>query len=117
MYCQITECYNKSVLTLSTSVLSFTNGGIISEQNDKLGSTALNCLSRMDVPVGKTVYTCMLNKRAGVEADLTVSVRGTEQVQNPNFWSCAMQPFKQVSLIQAHPHTFPSYISYLWTKF
>jgi hypothetical protein len=34
----------------------------------------------MDVPIGKTVYTCMLNKRAGVEADLTVSVRGTEEV-------------------------------------
>ena len=28
----------------------------------------------MDGPVGKTVYTCMLNKMAGIEADLTVSV-------------------------------------------
>ena len=37
-------------------------------------------LFRMDVPVGKTVYTCMLNKNAGVEADLTVSIQGTEEV-------------------------------------
>ena len=40
----------------------------------------LLCLYRMDVPIGKTVYTCMLNKRAGVEADLTVSMLGTEEV-------------------------------------
>ena len=30
--------------------------------------------NRMDGPVGKTIYTCMLNKRAGIEADLTVSI-------------------------------------------
>ena len=30
--------------------------------------------NKMDGPVGKTVYTCMLNKMAGIEADLTVSV-------------------------------------------
>jgi glycine cleavage system aminomethyltransferase T len=30
--------------------------------------------NKLDVAHGKTVYTCMLNKRAGVEADLTVSV-------------------------------------------
>ncbi|XP_023344278.1 sarcosine dehydrogenase, mitochondrial isoform X2 [Eurytemora carolleeae] len=28
----------------------------------------------MDCPPGRTVYTCMLNKMAGIEADLTVSV-------------------------------------------
>jgi len=38
-------------------------------------------LYRMDAPIGKTVYTCMLNKNAGVEADLTVSIQGTEQVR------------------------------------
>ena len=32
-------------------------------------------------PVGKTVYTCMLNNKAGIEADLTVSVlSGDNQV-------------------------------------
>lgn len=35
--------------------------------------------NRMDVPVGKTVYTCMLNKRAGIEADLTVSVTSNKE--------------------------------------
>ena len=30
--------------------------------------------NRMDGPVGKTIYTCMLNKKAGIEADLTVSI-------------------------------------------
>ena len=34
-------------------------------------------------PVGKTVYTCMLNKNAGIEADLTVSVlSGGSEVGN-----------------------------------
>lgn len=28
--------------------------------------------ARMDGEVGKTVYTCMLNAEAGIEADLTV---------------------------------------------
>ena len=28
----------------------------------------------MDQPAGATIYTCMLNKNAGIEADLTVSV-------------------------------------------
>ena len=30
--------------------------------------------NRMDGPVGKTIYTCMLNNKAGIEADLTVSI-------------------------------------------
>ena len=30
--------------------------------------------NRMDGPIGKTIYTCMLNKKAGIEADLTVSI-------------------------------------------
>ena len=34
-------------------------------------------------PVGKTVYTCMLNNKAGIEADLTVSVlSGDNQVSS-----------------------------------
>jgi sarcosine dehydrogenase len=28
----------------------------------------------MDVDPGRTVYTCMLNREAGIEADLTVSI-------------------------------------------
>ena len=36
--------------------------------------------NQVHAPVGKTVYTCMLNKRAGIEADLTVSIAGTPQV-------------------------------------
>ena len=42
--------------------------------------------NQMQVPVGKTVYTCMLNKRAGIEADLTVSVLGSEKVINHLFF-------------------------------
>ena len=30
--------------------------------------------NRMDGPIGKTIYTCMLNKKGGIEADLTVSI-------------------------------------------
>jgi len=30
--------------------------------------------NRMDQPAGATIYTCMLNKNAGIEADLTVSI-------------------------------------------
>ena len=30
--------------------------------------------NKMDGVSGKTVYTCMLNKMAGIEADLTVSI-------------------------------------------
>jgi sarcosine dehydrogenase len=32
-------------------------------------------------PVGRTVYTCMLNSRAGVEADVTVSAVETASGQ------------------------------------
>ena len=37
--------------------------------------------NKMDVNAGKTVYTCMLNKAGGIEADLTVSVIGEEEDQ------------------------------------
>ena len=49
----------------------------------------------METSIGKTIYTCMLNKRAGIEADLTVSRLGTEEVLsltilfNPYFRSTA----------------------------
>jgi sarcosine dehydrogenase len=33
--------------------------------------------NRMDAPIGGTIYTCMLNKNAGIEADLTVSMIGS----------------------------------------
>ena len=36
--------------------------------------------NQVEAPIGKTIYTCMLNERAGIEADLTVSVLGTEEV-------------------------------------
>ena len=37
--------------------------------------------------LGSTVYTCMLNKRGGVEADLTVSAieAGNGEVAEPQF--------------------------------
>ena len=38
--------------------------------------------NRMDGPIGKTVYTCMLNKKAGIEADLTVSIMEGENGVN-----------------------------------
>ena len=43
--------------------------------------------ARMDGEVGKTIYTCMLNEKAGIEADLTVSVidSGTGSVVDPSF--------------------------------
>jgi len=43
--------------------------------------------ARMDGEVGKTVYTCMLNKNAGIEADLTVSMiePGTGTSADPEF--------------------------------
>ena len=36
--------------------------------------------NRVDGEDGKTVYTCMLNERAGIEADLTVSIWDTMEV-------------------------------------
>lgn len=41
----------------------------------------------MEVPIGRTVYTCMLNKRAGIEADLTVSACGNDK--SPEFYVAA----------------------------
>ena len=43
--------------------------------------------ARMDGEVGKTVYTCMLNAAAGVEADLTVSMieSGAGSPADPSF--------------------------------
>ena len=43
--------------------------------------------ARMDGEVGKTVYTCMLNDQAGIEADLTVSVihSGAGSAADPTF--------------------------------
>ncbi|MEO7391009.1 MAG: FAD-dependent oxidoreductase [Ramlibacter sp.] len=36
------------------------------------------CANEMDVPVGKMVYTPMLNERGGIESDLTVMRQGAE---------------------------------------
>ena len=56
--------------------------------------------ARMDGEQGKTIYTCMLNKQAGIEADLTVSLiePGAGSAADPEFqgtgfyiscwWSC-----------------------------
>ena len=43
--------------------------------------------ARMDGDVGKTIYTCMLNSQAGIEADLTVSVinSGSGSAADPAF--------------------------------
>jgi len=43
--------------------------------------------ARMDVATGKTVYTCMLNQNAGIEADLTVSMieSGSGSSADPEF--------------------------------
>ena len=43
--------------------------------------------ARMDAEVGKTIYTCMLNEKAGIEADLTVSVieSGAGSSADPSF--------------------------------
>jgi len=43
--------------------------------------------NKMDGVTGKTVYTCMLNKMAGIEADLTVSIieSGTGGPADPKF--------------------------------
>ena len=43
--------------------------------------------ARMDGEVGRTIYTCMLNDKAGIEADLTVSVidSGTGSAADPSF--------------------------------
>ncbi len=37
------------------------------------------CANNMDVPVGKMVYTPMLNERGGIESDLTVMRQGAER--------------------------------------
>ena len=43
--------------------------------------------ARMDGDIGKTIYTCMLNKNAGIEADLTVSMieAGSGSSADPHF--------------------------------
>ena len=44
--------------------------------------------NRMDGPIGKTIYTCMLNNKGGIEADLTVSIiEGKDGVSQKYFIS------------------------------
>ncbi len=45
---------------------------------------------------GRTVYTCMLNKQAGLEADLTVSIIRDEMEQG------VVNPFKGVGVLIKH---------------
>ena len=44
--------------------------------------------NKVNASVGKTIYTCMLNKRAGIEADLTVSVAGTPSASEIFYYFC-----------------------------
>ena len=43
---------------------------------DALGLLQRLCANQIDVPVGRTVYTPLLNPRGGIEADVTVTRRG-----------------------------------------
>jgi len=40
--------------------------------------------NNMDGPLGSTIYTCMLNKHAGIEADLTVSIIESADAEKDN---------------------------------
>ncbi|MFQ3348930.1 MAG: glycine cleavage system T protein [Paracoccaceae bacterium] len=48
-------------------------GKIRVEGRDACGFLQWLCANQMDVPVGKIVYTQMLNERGGIESDLTVT--------------------------------------------
>jgi 4-methylaminobutanoate oxidase (formaldehyde-forming) len=48
-------------------------GKIRVEGRDALAFLQRLCANQMDVPVGRIVYTQMLNKRGGIESDLTVT--------------------------------------------
>ncbi len=46
---------------------------LLLQGNDALATLQRLCANEMDVPVGKMVYTPMLNERGGIESDLTVT--------------------------------------------
>ena len=46
---------------------------------DALGYLNRICGAQIDVPIGKVVYTQLLNERGGIEADVTVNRLGAEQ--------------------------------------
>ena len=53
--------------------------------NDAAAAAEWIFSNRMDGPIGKTIYTCMLNKKAGIEADLTVSIIEGKDGVSQNF--------------------------------
>mgnify|MGYP003575363001 CR=1 FL=1 len=58
----------------------------------------LSC-NRIDVPVGKLVYTQWLNQRAGIEADLTITRTGERQFM---VVSAAATHFRDLSYLRRH---------------
>lgn len=68
------------------------------------GSDALQVLetmscNRIDVPVGKLVYTQWLNERGGIEADLTITRTGEQQFM---VVSAAATHFRDLSYLRRH---------------
>ncbi len=52
---------------------------LLLQGRDALGVLQRLCANQMDVPVGKMVYTPMLNARGGIESDLTVMRQGPQR--------------------------------------
>ncbi|MDP3761164.1 MAG: FAD-dependent oxidoreductase [Ramlibacter sp.] len=52
---------------------------LLLQGRDALALLQRLCANEMDVPVGKMVYTPMLNERGGIESDLTVMRQGAER--------------------------------------
>src|SRR5204863_1622688 len=52
---------------------------LLLQGRDALAVLQRLCANEMDVPVGKMVYTPMLNERGGIESDLTVMRQGAER--------------------------------------
>ena len=53
-------------------------GKLMVEGPDALSFLQRNCTNDIDMPVGRVVYTLMLNKRGGIESDVTVARHGAE---------------------------------------
>ncbi|MBI3373297.1 MAG: FAD-dependent oxidoreductase [Betaproteobacteria bacterium] len=66
---------------------------------DALRALERLCANRIDVPIGRVVYTAMLNRRGGFESDFTVQRLGAEQFL---VVTGTAQPVRDASWIRRH---------------
>lgn len=89
---------------------------LLLQGRDALALLQRLCANEMDVPVGKMVYTPMLNARGGIESDLTVMRQGVDKFLIITGSAQTVRDFDWISRhIEAHDHAVLTDVSAMYS--